>query len=227
VDAIRPHVAPQIWAMVELQRLTAMRPGEVCLMRTCDLDTSGEVWTYTPHRHKVEHHGRGRTIYLGPRAQEVVKPWLRTDLQAYLFSPKEVLEAHYAARRRGRKTPMTPSQRARTRKPRRSRNPGDHYTSMSYLRTIVAGCDRAFPHPTLAGVKRGDLTDEQRAELKAWRLAHRWHPHQLRHNSATWLRQEFGLEVAQIILGHARADVTEVYAETNRARAVEVMSKVG
>ena len=29
VEAIRPHVARQVWAMIELQRLTGMRPGEV------------------------------------------------------------------------------------------------------------------------------------------------------------------------------------------------------
>jgi integrase len=40
VDAIRGHVARQVWAMIELQRLTGMRPGEVCRMRTCDLDMS-------------------------------------------------------------------------------------------------------------------------------------------------------------------------------------------
>ncbi len=28
VDAVRPHVSRQVWAMVELQRLTAMRPGK-------------------------------------------------------------------------------------------------------------------------------------------------------------------------------------------------------
>jgi integrase len=48
VDAIRPHVPPQIWAMVELMRLSGMRPQEVCLMRTIDTDRSGCVWVYTP-----------------------------------------------------------------------------------------------------------------------------------------------------------------------------------
>ena len=33
VDAILPHVSPQIAAMVELQRITAMRSGEVTIMR--------------------------------------------------------------------------------------------------------------------------------------------------------------------------------------------------
>ena len=63
VDAIRPHVSRQIWAMVQLQRLSGMRPGEVCIMRTIDVDRSGRVWTYTPESHKTQHYGRERRIY--------------------------------------------------------------------------------------------------------------------------------------------------------------------
>jgi integrase len=48
VDAIKPYVSRQVWAMVELQRLSGMRPGQVCSMRSADIDTSGKVWTYTP-----------------------------------------------------------------------------------------------------------------------------------------------------------------------------------
>jgi hypothetical protein len=55
VDAVKPHVSRQIWAMVELQRITGMRSGEVTIMRGCDLDTSGRVWVYTPATHKTEH----------------------------------------------------------------------------------------------------------------------------------------------------------------------------
>ena len=40
VNAIQPHVTRQVWAMIQLQRLTGMRPGEVCIMRGCDIDTS-------------------------------------------------------------------------------------------------------------------------------------------------------------------------------------------
>ena len=47
----------------------------------------------------------------------------------------------------------------------------------------------------------------------------RWHPHQLRHNAATWLRKEFGLDVARVILGHSSPVVTEVYAEMDREKA--------
>jgi integrase len=48
VDAIRPHVCRQVWAMAELRRLSGMRPGEVCSMRTIDVDASGRNWIYTP-----------------------------------------------------------------------------------------------------------------------------------------------------------------------------------
>jgi integrase len=92
VDAVKGYVAPQVWAMIELQRLSGMRPGEVTRMRMADLDIGGPVWVYTPAKHKTEHHGHRRQIYLGPRAQAVVRPWLRTDLDGYLFQPKEAMD---------------------------------------------------------------------------------------------------------------------------------------
>lgn len=59
VDAVRPFVSRQVWTMIELQRLCGARPGEVCAIRGCDLDTSGAVWVYTPATHKTEHTARG------------------------------------------------------------------------------------------------------------------------------------------------------------------------
>jgi hypothetical protein len=41
------------------------------------------------------------------------------------------------------------------------------------------------------------------------------------------LRKEFGLDVAQVVLGHATLAVTQVYAERDVAAAKEVMRKVG
>ncbi len=200
VDAIRPFVARQVWTMTELQRLTAMRPGEVTGMRTCDIDTSGRVWTYTPFEHKTEHHGKERTIYLGPQAQAILKPWLRTELTAFLSSPREAMEERKARMRQRRKTPVQPSQRCRA-KPKPKKTPGERYDTDSYRRAIAYGCKRA-------GVPK-------------------WHPHQLRHNAATRLRKEFGLDVARVILGHSSPVVTEVYAEVDRDKAISVMERVG
>ena len=127
VDAIQPYVSRQVWAMVQLQRLSGMRPGEVCMMRTIDMDTSGRVWVYTPESHKTEHHGRERRIYFGPAAQAILRPWLRTELTAYLFSPREAMEERRAELRRNRKTPVQPSQQGRRRKAKPKRLPGERY----------------------------------------------------------------------------------------------------
>src|SRR5262249_21141716 len=52
VWAVHRAVAPQIRAMIELQWWTGMRPGEVVLMRTCDVDRADDVWVYVPESHK-------------------------------------------------------------------------------------------------------------------------------------------------------------------------------
>ena len=119
-----------------------------------------------------------------------------------------------------RKTPVQPSQRKRAEKSRRRqrrRAPTDGYDVASYRRSIARACARAFPPAEgLEGEK-----------LKAWIADHRWHPHQLRHNAATRLRREYGLEAAQVILGHKTLSVTEIYAEKNVAKAREIMGAVG
>jgi integrase len=244
VDRIEPHVSRQIWAMIQLQRLTGMRPGEVCIMRTSDLDTSGRVWTYTPSTHKTEHHGIERRVYLGPRAQAVLRPWLRTELSAFLFQPQEAEAARLSALRAARKTTVQPSQRNR-RVARPEKAPADRYDTDSYGRAITYGCDRANPHPVEADAetrrKSAKSPAERQAianalatwrkenakELRAWRKAHRWRPHRLRHNAATWLRKEFGLDVARVILGHSTPVVTEIYAEIDAEKALRAMEQIG
>jgi len=82
-----------------------------------------------------------------------------------------------------------------------NRKLGDHYTSDSYRHAITRACAKA-------GVPS-------------------WTPHQLRHNAATMIRREYGLEAAQVILGHAKADVTQLYAEVDRAKALTVIQEIG
>ena len=210
VDAIRPHVARQVWALVELQRLTGMRPGEAVIMRTIDLDTSGPVWTYIPERHKTAHRGKRRTIFLGPRAQAIVRPWLRPELDAYLFSPAEAEAERKAAMRAARKTKVQPSQRDR-RKADPKRTPADRYTVESYRRAIARGVAR----------------HNAEAEATGRPPVETWHPHRLRHTAATRIRKAFGLDVARAVLGHSSPVVTEVYAELDDEKAAEVMGRVG
>ena len=110
--------------------------------------------------------------------------------------------------RASRKTKVQPSQIDRsTRKPQRT--PGDCYTKDSYNYAIRRAVHRA-------NKDRGE-----RDKLPYW------HPNQLRHSVATAVRQRFGIEAAQVTLGHSKADVTQVYAERDFSLAREVMQKIG
>ena len=82
-----------------------------------------------------------------------------------------------------------------------ARTVGHHYTKDSYRVAIRRACDKA-------GVPT-------------------WTPHRLRHNAATFIRREHGLEAAQVILGHSRADVTQLYAEVDEAKAIKVIREIG
>ena len=105
--------------------------------------------------------------------------------------------------------------------------PGQKYDTGSYRRAIHRACDKTFPHPTLSSATKSKLTKEQLVELRHWQSAHRWSPNQLRHGAATRIRREFGLEAAQVALGHASADITQVYAEQDWQKGVEVARKIG
>lgn len=80
-------------------------------------------------------------------------------------------------------------------------NSGDHYTKDSYGRAVRRGALKA-------GVER-------------------WSPNRLRHAAATEIRREFGLEAAQVVLGHSSADITQVYAERDQVLAETVARKCG
>ncbi len=217
IDATLPYLLPPVHAIVELQLLTGARPGEIRTMRGCNLDMAGKLWTYRPDSHKSEHTGRERVIYLGPRAQSVIEPFLATNLNAYLFSPARALAEHNADRRSRRRTPMTPSQARRQRKQRPKRPPKALYSKETLVRAITRACDQA---DEAAKKAKGLPADKERQVPQ-------WSPGQLRHNAATRFRKEYGLEVAQIMLGHSTAEVTQIYAERDAERAMPVVSRIG
>jgi integrase len=89
IEAVKPYVTAPVWAMIRLQLLTGMRPSEVRGMRNGDIDPSGAIWQYIPRRHKTQHRGRRRIIFLGPRAQLVLRPFLGDDPERFVFRPME------------------------------------------------------------------------------------------------------------------------------------------
>jgi integrase len=238
VDATLPHLNRHVRGLVEFQRLTGCRPGEACTIRKCDIDTGGAVWLYKPAHHKTAWKGKARAIAIGPKAQELLKEFFTADVSDYLFSPARAVEEFIADRSAKRQTRRWASHMARNERKRvgqRRRPPAERYNRQSYLTAVTRACDRAFPPPAPLGKRDGEsavkwwqrLTEKEREEVRAWRKAHHWHPNQLRHSFATRVRKHHGLEAAQVLLGHSRADVTQVYAERDQALAAEVAAKIG
>ncbi|MCC6228518.1 MAG: site-specific integrase [Phycisphaerales bacterium] len=221
IDATKRHLPRQLRDMVEVQRLTGMRPGELLQMTTGAIDTSGKVWLYRPAHHKTAHFGKDREVYLGPRAQEIVRAYLRVELDAPLFSPARTVEELRSAKRSARTTKRSASQTRRDSKRRalarfRRRDAKDYYTPSSYARAIARAVKVAF--------RPERMTD---AEFSAWECPHHWHPHQLRHTAGTELRKAYGIEAARVVLGHADPGVTLIYAERDRGVGMKIAAEVG
>jgi integrase len=75
------------------------------------------------------------------------------------------------------------------------------YDRVTYARAVSRACDKA--------------------------KVEKWSPNQLRHTAATEIRSKFGLEGAQIVLGHASADVTQVYAERDEKLGTRIAREIG
>jgi integrase len=211
VEATLPHLSRIVGAMIRVQMLTGMRSGELCAMRTADIDQSGPVWLYRPPAHKTTHRGRSRVVAIGPRAQEVLTPFLRPDAPgAFVFSPATDREERFARMRACRKTKVQPSQVCR-RKPDPKRKTADRFRSPAYAQRVAYAIDRA---------------NQERAGREEAPIPH-WHPHQLRHTHGTEVRRQFGLEAAQVVLGHASAQVTQIYAERDQTQAMTVAATIG
>ena len=185
-------------------------------MRPCDVDRGGDVWQYRPADHKNAYRGRERIIYIGPQAQQVLLPYLLRDASAYCFSPAESEQKRHVELRKKRQSRVQPSQRNR-RKARPKRTARTAYDKDSYQRAIKRAVEKSNRERTKEAAEMG---------IKPMLLPH-WHANQLRHSKATQVRRQFGLEAAQVSLGHAKADVTQVYAERDSALAVEVARKIG
>lgn len=198
IDAVRPCLSPVINDMIDVQLVTGMRPGELCAMRSIDIETGGAVWTYRPSSHKNTHRNKSRDVLLGPKAIEIIRPYMRgRTLDAPLFNPRES-----NARRKREKAAVGRRNGQQPTPTKTDRTMGEAYSTDSYRRAIARACEQA--------------------NVSAWT------PNQLRHTAATRIRKEHGLEMAALLLGHSSAKTTaEHYAEADRVAMQDAVSKTG
>jgi len=161
IEAVRKLVSPLVRDLIDVQRLTGARSGELLGLTTGAIHKAGEVWLAELVDHKTAHHGQNRSLHFGPQSQLIVSKYLSADPTASLF----------------------------------------RMTRCAYCKAITRACERA-------GIDR-------------------WVPHQLRHTAADAVRQQFGLEHCQSVLGHSKADMTEHYAKAGTEKAREVALKIG
>lgn len=182
VEATLPHLSLRVRAMVLFAWHTGARPGELVQLTTASIDRTKDVWGARLEKHKNAYRGHSREILIGPKAQEILSPWLRPERpDDPIFAPTPE-EGRGRRRKRRRKAPLT-------------------YSRCGFAQAVRRGCDRAGIPP--------------------------WSPNTLRHAAATRLREEFGIEAAQIALGHARPDTTLIYTGAARSRAVAAVLQAG
>jgi integrase len=187
-------------AMIRLQRLTGMRPGEVCRMTWSEIDTSGPVWVYQPGRHKNAWRGKDRVIAFGPKAQAILADFRHVEPEQPIFSPARLMKERWAEMRKKRKSKVQPSQITRA-KVRPKRRWAIRYTPKSYRQAVVRAS------------KRANVTA--------------WFPYQIRHTAGTEVRKRFGLDGAQTLLGHEKADITQVYAMLAKDDVTRIAAEIG
>ncbi len=216
ITALVPYLSPTAGAMLRLQFYCGMRPSETCLMRACDIDTSGKIWLYRPHRHKTAWRGHQQVKAIPAIAQKIIKQHLRPDREAYIFSPVDARRwslEQQAKNRKPRKTKRYPCEVRRLKElaHKRARRvtaklPSDRYTAASYRQSLAHG----FTKAAAAGVQIPTFT-----------------PNQVRHSILTFVSQRLGQQAAQRWAGHENLNTTNIYTERQTVELVRIANDLG
>jgi integrase len=139
VAATIAHLSTVVAAMVQLQRLTGCRPGEICAMKIGEVNRDGATWNFIPASHKTQHHGHRRIVFIGPKGQSVLRPFvMNLDHQAYVFNPAHAVAEMRQRRSDLRKTPMSCGNRRGSNVARRpKRIAGNQYDVAAYRRAVA------------------------------------------------------------------------------------------
>jgi len=200
VQQTLPFMPPTLRAMVQIQRLTGMRPSEVFRMRVGEIDRSRVhntgLWYYTPGSHKTQKKTGKKTVFpLAEHEQALIEPYLINKApEAAVFSPRTAMSERKAERRANRQTKITPLQAARDKE--RAAKPSrysEFYNRDSYRNAIEHA------------IKKGNrqLSEEEK-------IPH-WVPYQLRHAAITAISLQNGKDAAQALAGHTSSKMTDNY----------------
>ena len=217
VDIVCKYTSPTVAAMIRLQRITAARPTEICIMRPCDIDRKKKVWVYSPYKHKTEYKGKERDIPLGSDCQKILAPFLEcSGDQDYLFRPADSRQ-YFWDNRRGkvsptRKTPVYPSELRRRESQRKQRR--------EKRKIKVTGSPR-YDYSTYRQAIKHAINKAKKAKEE---VCH-WYPYMLRHTRVSEVQDQYGWEDAAAVAGHESINTTKQYAHKRKQRALRIAAK--
>lgn len=220
VEPVLPFLPTPVAGIVQVLRWSAARCGEVCQLRGRDVATTGDVWEFRPRRHKGQHHGKDRVVFLGAEAQAVLRPFVRLDPDAFWFSPADAVAEFQAKRREERETPCYPSHmRANARKRKQSprRAPRPFYDSNAVAKAIAKAIAAANAQRADEHAEKGAAGDPP--------LLPTWSAHQLRHAALSRVREKHGAEAALAIGGHGSLAMTEHYTDSARRELAKAAAR--
>ncbi len=200
IQAVLEKLPPVVADMVRVQRLVGCRPQDLVNMCPADITKGepGEPWLYAPESHKTAHHDQELVLPIGPKAQAILEKYWPAKPKDVFFSPKATVQMRNDARRGKGKHAVLVAKRPR-KKP--TRPPSDRYSSITYRRAVNRACE-------LAGIPI-------------------WSPNRLRHSRLTEVRAKHGAEAARTLVGHKNLSTTEIYAEQDLRKAIEVAKESG
>lgn len=204
VEKVAAHCCPHVAALLRLQSLCGMRPGEALAMRWADIDkgtidgdTSG-AWLYVvPGGGKTAHHGHVTRYILPKAAQEVLEQFPATPL-APIFSPAAAMAERRRRRRAQRKSKLTPSQKARD--ANALRDYARQWGINEYRHHVLRACISAGVAP--------------------------FTPHEVRHGFVTWAANTLSLGAAAAAANHRNVTTTQRYVHVKPSDALTVAAAV-
>ncbi len=159
VEATCEYLTPMMRAVVLALWHTGARIGEICLLRSEDVDMTGDVWVFGVAQHKTVLEGHSRSVVIGPQAQAVLRPYVKLDPLRYWFDPAVDSAEQQAAWRDASKE---------ERKEMRIARPGaiqrEYLDPKAVGRRVRTACTRAEVKFTLHQLRHAALTRIREAQ---------------------------------------------------------------
>ncbi|MDZ4689545.1 MAG: tyrosine-type recombinase/integrase [Planctomycetaceae bacterium] len=79
IETVKARLLQRNRDIVDLLLFTAARPSELLGLTTATIDQTGAAWKARIEQHKNAHRGHERTLYFGPKAQLILRRYLKPD----------------------------------------------------------------------------------------------------------------------------------------------------